>query len=181
MGVGGQRLLSAASLSWERAGAHCVAGGVGSRTRKISPPRGLKPWTVQPVFGASFKDTYIVTEQSMIWSAHSQGLKNYIVWKEGKERKLSSILKIHFAALSFVRKEVKKSKYTVKRINTHSDKRALSKDFIYCFNTTSVHKTQYSTLFNLQSPFHLPNYNTWLNRVISYYLYIRVGFCFTAG
>ena len=54
MVVGGQRHASAALPPRKRPGTHCVGGWVGPRTglrwvRKISPPKGFDPRTVEPV------------------------------------------------------------------------------------------------------------------------------------
>ena len=54
MGVGGQRHAPAALPLGKRPSTHCIGGWVGPRAgldglRKISPPPGFDPWTVQPL------------------------------------------------------------------------------------------------------------------------------------
>jgi hypothetical protein len=69
MGVGGQHHAPAALPSGKRPGTHCIGGWVGSqgrsgRLRKISPPPGFDPRTVQPV-ASRYTDWAI--------SAHNEG------------------------------------------------------------------------------------------------------------
>jgi len=56
MRVGGQRHAPAALPPGKRPGTHCIGGCVGLQglsglVRKISPPPGFDPWTVQSVAG----------------------------------------------------------------------------------------------------------------------------------
>jgi hypothetical protein len=69
MGVGGQRHAPAALPLGKRPSTHCIGGWVGPRAgldglRKISPPPGFDPWTVQPL--ASCYTDYAIPAHAML-------------------------------------------------------------------------------------------------------------------
>jgi hypothetical protein len=75
MGMGGQLHAPAALPPGNRPGTHCVGGWVGrsGRLRKISPPPGFDPRTVQPV--ASRYTDYAIPAHSSVFKVNEIHIK----------------------------------------------------------------------------------------------------------